>query len=438
MPTTINPYWPLNEEDMRSPDIVARIINSFQYDPSSDQEYDPRFIQGVINDYQSQTSKNYGDIPQNQSWSGSKSPNATSSDYNQETGYIKGTPGDLAVLSGRMKPYTPSGQQPQPTAQGPVMQPPSVPSDLDTLSGYEDYMKIFKNTLGATPELDKKRRNQLAIVAGINALGQALKQVVDFHGRSKHGAPINAQQDRLTPALLSMYDKEMQDYQQRKDRYDLQKTNTMQHALQYAYGDEKYRDQYDKQLDLLNRQQTFSKSESDKEIAARGKLAEKQSALLSQKEQDQHVRDLEKLKKNYEYESRLIGQKANDAFNLVKEKYGAQQATKSAIELAKKSIQVMDEDPNKPIIIPPQIYLDVLQKQIALQNQDFTEFLTSTDFNATNNAGDIMVARYWKDFYKPVYDEQGNVVSWESKSALQPSSTQGADEMPSIFIPKTE
>ena len=333
------------------------------------------------------------------------------------------------------------GQVAQSPAQPGVIQPQSQPpatAQTTAPSGYEDYLKLFEKTLGKEPELDTKKRNQLATVALINSLGQALRQVVDFTGKSKYGSPIYPQQDNLTPGLLAQYEKESQDYQRRKDRYDLQKTNTMQQALQYAYGDEKAKDQYEKQLDLLGRQQEFSASQSEKEIAARDKLADKQADLQGKRDETQYTQDLEKLKKNYEYESKLIGQRANDAFNLVKEKYGAQQAAKSAIELAKKSIQVTDEDPNKPVTIPPQIYLDILQKQIALQNQDFTEFLTSTDFNATNNAGDIMVARYWKDFYKPVYDEQGNVASWESGGAQYPSSTPGGDNTPSIFIPKTK
>jgi len=337
-----------------------------------------------------------------------------------------------------------------PGARQPVTQPPPQPQEDELLSGYEDYLKLFEKTIGPAPELDKKKRNQLAMVAGINALGQALKQVVDYTGRVKHGAPINPQTDQLTPALLSQYEKEYQDYVQRKDRYNLTKTNSMQQALQYAYGDEKAREQYEKQLDLLGRQQAFSGQQSDEEMKfragenekerkARAELYGTQATQQAEQAKTQHGYDLEKLQKNYEYESSLAAQRASDALKAVKEKYGFQAATKAATELAKKSLLVTDEDPNKPITIPPQIYLDVLQKQIALQNQDFTEFLTSTDFNATNNAGDIMVARYWKDFYNPVYDANGDVISWETKGAkYEPQATPSGDETPSIFVPKTK
>lgn len=349
-------------------------------------------------------------------------------------------------------PKPPQSMQPRSTPQtyNPAYEKPADAGNTTTTapqgdmqSDYENYLKLFEKTLSAKPELDTKRRNQLAMVAGINALGQALKQVVDFTGREKFGSPIIPQQDQLTPALLGQYEKEYQDYLQRKDRYDLQRTNTMQQALQYAYGDEKAREQYEKQLDLLGRQQDFSREqagvqaeENAKERQARAELYGKQAQQQAERDKTQHGYDLEKLKKNFEYESALVAQRGDEALKAVKERYGFQAATKVATELAKKSLLVTDENPNKPITIPPQIYMDVLQKQIALQNQDFTEFLTSTDFNATNNAGDIMVARYWKDFYTPVYDANGDVISWESKGAKyeqQPQAMPAGDGTPTWF-----
>jgi hypothetical protein len=423
MPPTINPYlWPLSEQDLQRPDIVEQIINSFQrpYDPAA-QGYDPRYIQDLSTRPVVDWTEPDAPVPQEIQ---DLQPTRT---FEPSNGVINRTP---PIQNAQVTPTIQPVQQP---STGQSKSASAMPE------GYEEYLKIFQNTLGAAPELDKKRRNQLAMVAGINALGQALKQVVDFHGRSKYGAPITPQQDQLTPALLSQYEKEYQDYQQRKDRYNLQKTNTMQQALQYAYGDEKAREQYEKQLDLLGKQQKFSSEQTDKEIAAREKLAKDQADLVGKRDDKQYQQDLEKMQKNFEYESALAAQRASEAMKAVKERYGFQAATKTATELAKKSLLVTDEDPNKPIVIPPQLYLDILQKQIALQNQDFTEFLTSTDFNATNNAGDIMVARYWKDFYTPVYDVDGNVISWESKGAkyeTTPQATPGGDEMPSIFIPK--
>ena len=358
------------------------------------------------------------------SWLGSGG--VTDRDYNPETGYIYGSPGDLAVKAGQRKPGEPSmATRPvsQPNATGDEMPQPVAEKKDNT--GYEDYLKIFQNTLPKEPTLDTNKRKQLATVAAINALGGMLKNVIDLQGGSKQGSPIAVRQDAATPVLLSQYEKMGDEYQQRKDRYDLMKTNSMQQALQYAYGDEKAREQYEKQLDLLNRSQQFQGAQTDKEIAAREKLAKTQAEQVSARDDKQYTQDLEKLKKNFEYESQLIAQRNNDALNALKEKYGMQQAAKTATELAKKSLVVTDEDPNKPITIPPQIYLDVLQKQIGLQNQDFTEFLTSTDFNATNNAGDIMVARYWKDFYTAVKDKDGNVVAFQPKGASYPS-TSGA------------
>lgn len=294
-------------------------------------------------------------------------------------------------------------------------------------NGYEEYMKYFSKTLPAEPKLDTKRRNQLAAVAAINALGQMVKQVVDLHGRSKYGAPITAQQpSTATPILLSQYEKERDDYLNRKDKYDYMKMNTMQDAFKYAYGDERDRENYQQQWALLQEQHRLAGQREDKEIAARKELYGDQAEAQAKRDVQQHENDLAKLRKNWEYEKDLIEQRNNDALNILKEKAGVQAAVKTAAQLAKKSLLVTDTDPNNPITIPPQIYMDVLQKQIALQNQDFTTFLTSVDFNATQNAGDIMVARYWKDFYKPIYDKNGNVESWESLGAKYETSTTGA------------
>ena len=310
---------------------------------------------------------------------------------------------------------------------------PAQPQQDDKLSGYEDYLKLFEKTLGPEPELDKKKRNQLAMVAGINALGQALKQVVDYTGRTKHGAPINPQVDQLTPALLGQYEKELQDYQQRKDRYDLLKTNTMQNALQYAYGDEKARERYDNELALLGKQNEYMTGRETQQQKNDLEKIKEQNRLIAERDETLQGYDLKKIEEQYKNESKLIGQRNADALKAMQEKYGMQAAQKAATALAKKSLQVTDpDDVNKPITIPPHIYLDILQKQIALQNQDFTEFLTSTDFNATNNAGDIMVAKYWRDFYDPVKDEVGNVVAFQPKGVASP----GGSAVPAGDVPE--
>jgi hypothetical protein len=334
--------------------------------------------------------------------------------------------------AGQITPLTPA--QPGVVARNTTT--PTQPTTTSTnpnVKGYENYLDIFKNTLPDEPQPETKRRKQLATVAAINALGQALKQVVDYTGNVRHGAPINPQNDPTTLQALSQYEKLDQEYKNRKDRYDLTKMNTLQEAFKYAYGDEKQREQYENQLNLLGKQNEYmtgrEEQQSANEIAKLGEA----NKLVTERDKTQQGYDLDKIQKQYENESKLIGQRNQDALDLVKERYGLQSAAKAATQLASKSLQVVDEDPDKPVTIPPQIYLDILQKQIGLQNQDFTEFLTSTDFNATNNAGDIMVARYWKDFYTPVYDAEGNVVSFQSKGAQYGDVGGGSQGTPSWF-----
>ena len=295
------------------------------------------------------------------------------------------------------------------------------PKQDGKLSGLEDYLQYFQKTLGDAPELDTKKRNQLAMVAAINALGQGLRQVVDYTGKVKHGAPINPQQDNLTGGLLSMYDKEMKEYEQRKDRYDLMKTNTMQDAFKYAYGDEKAREQYEKQLDLLGKQQEFAKEQLGKqqEFASEKAQQEAENRAALQKDKQgfdaakleyQRQADLDKLKTKYGYDVDLLNRRlsadaAKNAANVIEDQ----------LKLAGDNVPVIDQKTGQSLVIPKELYWDVYQK---IMNNPSAEMkkqmvqLMGADYQTSKQIVNGMIASEYRKFYEPQYDAAGQFQGW--------------------------
>ena len=341
----------------------------------------------------------------------------------------------------------PTAMQPRPVSQPnatPTGDEMPQPIAENKQSGYEDYLKLFEKTLGDKPELDTKKRNQLAPVALINSLGQALRQVVDFTGKSKYGSPINPQQDNLTPGLLAQYEKESQDYQQRKDRYDLQKTNTMQQALQYAYGDEKAKDQYEKQLDLLGRQQEFSAAQTDKELGARKDLYGAQ--VKNTKDQyDQQVRD------QVARDEKLHGY---DMEKLRAAKTAADKVVGDELKLAGENVPVIDQKTGQPLVIPKELYWDVYQKIMNNPSDQMKQMMMGLEGATYEQSKQIvggMIASEYRKFYEPQYDTTGKFEGWrmvDPNAAAQPKEyktfwdlpgmTTPGVPLPSAFTPKTK
>ena len=297
-------------------------------------------------------------------------------------------------------------------------------------SSYQNYLDLFQQTLPKEPQPDSKRRNQLAMVAGINALGQALKQVVDFTGRQKYGSPINPQNDPTALQALSQYEKLDQEYKQRKDRYDLQKTNTMQQALQYAYGDEKAREQYEKQLDLLNRQQDFSTKQTDKEINARKELFNAQKDAQAKAADIDYERDLKKMEAQYGFSSKLIGENlaADMALLAAKTDPATSDAYTKALmdmrkSLAGEDVPVVDQATGTQYTLPKELYFDVAQKIMKNPLDPITRQLISQlgpEPEQNKTIINTLIASEWQKYYEPVVDSAGNQVGFRMKSEQAP------------------
>lgn len=300
--------------------------------------------------------------------------------------------------------YTPT----QPASQTETTPTATQPQKNDLESGYENYLKLFEKTLGDKPELDTKRRNQLAMVAGINALGQALKQIVDYTGRTKFGSPINPQQDNLTPALLGQYEKEMQDYLQRKDKYDMMKTAAMQDAFRYAYGDEQYRKQVDDRWKMYDAEK---QDRADENAANRkfqtdlyGQKVADEQAMYDQQVKDQAARD--KTLHGYDMEK----------FNAAKsaaEKAGA--VTENEMKLAGENVPVIDQKTGRSLIIPKELYWDIYQK---IMNNPSSEYdkekqrLEGADYEQSKNIINGLIAAEFQKYYEPKYDSTGQFQGW--------------------------
>ena len=406
--------------DVGAPDAVEQFMSQYTQrgDPAA-QGYDPNLVRNLTWKEPVVTGS------PNQTVSVPSDKTTIPSVYDLNTGYIIGSPGDIEVRQGKRKPYTETPQQPgspkqSPPTQPPTTQPPvSQPKQDGKLSGLEDYLQYFQKTLGDAPELDTKKRNQLAMVAAINALGQGLRQVVDYTGKVKHGAPINPQQDNLTGGLLSMYDKEMKEYEQRKDRYDLQKTNTMQDAFKYAYGDEKAREQYEKQLDLLGRQQGFAAEKAQQEAENRAALQKDKQGFDAAKLEYQRQADLDKLKTKYGYDVDLLNRRlsADAAKN-------AADVIEDQLKLAGDNIPVIDQKTGQSLVIPKELYWDVYQK---IMNNPSAEMkkqmvqLMGADYQTSKQIVNGMIASEYRKYYEPQYDAAGQFQGWRMLDSNAPA-----------------
>jgi hypothetical protein len=420
MTPIIDPNFWLNmaQKKLEQPDIVGQILAQYQRpgDPSA-QNYDPRYVSELVN--------NPAAAPLDPT-----QPVATSNDYDLNAGYLKGSPGDLAVKAGKIPPYTTfteAAKQNKSNATPPPAAQPSTQSSLPT--GYEEYMKIFKNTLPAEPELDKKKRNQLATVAAINALGQMIRQVVDYHYGAKHGSPINPEPNVTTQQLLAQYEKEHDEYQQRKDRYDLMKTNTMQNAFKYAYGDEQYQRKYNDTLAMMNQRATNAEELQKNKAGYNAALMGAKHELGDETMKDKQANDLEKMKKKYGYDLDLLGKRIG-----AENARAADKVVTDQFKLAGDNVPVVDQQTHATLTIPKELYFDVYQK---IMNHPTAEIskrmkdLVGANYEQSKQIVDGMIASEYQKYYKPIYDATGKFQSWEALPEVMTDLTNPS------FLPKT-
>lgn len=355
-------------------------------------------------------------------------------------------------------PYKYEGDYiPTPQAAQPSQAQAGQPQQSGMMSGLENYLQYFQKTLGDAPELDKKKRNQLAAVAAINALGQGLKNVVDYTGRVKNESPINLRQDQLTPALLGQYEKEMQDYLQRKAQYDLKRTMAMQDAFKYAYGDKQAQDDFDREMDKL----IFAAGEADKTRRFEADEASKTRGWKSSEEELQrkwgtgeregaHGDALERMKEQFEYDMALEKERN-------KGRVGS--GSSKLVEEIENGWEVMDNKNGQVAKLPKVMFWDVLTRELKAMNMT-PEALMSSDrkpsegYASKEDEAKAIVTNGWSKYYDPVY-ENGKQIGWQAKpeagnmktiwdfipmdgapASAAPQATPGGDETPNIFIPK--
>ena len=368
-------------------------------------------------------------------------------DYNPETGYIKGSPGDIAAQQQRAA----QGQQPiaqQPgtngqqtttssqightkTTQSQVTPQQPAPQKSGPPSSYEEYLKIFQSTLPQEPELDKKRRNQLALVAMINALGQGVKQVVDYHGRTKHNAPIQQQYDPTALQMLGEYEKVNDEYKRNKAAYDAQRSGAMMEAFKYAYMDDADRKKYEQQLDLLGRQQQFTADEATKERTWRTgeregeqgwRSGEADKLTEAQKARDKamHGYDLEALNKKFNYDMALLKEQ-------LKNKGGSGSGQPNWMENMP-YWEVIDGQAGKTIPLDQAMFWDVLSKELKALNMGddaniwMLDGKPSEGYDTKEAQAKAIVTGAWNKYWKPIYDDKGALAGWEDATRVVPPS----------------
>lgn len=412
MATPIDPnFWlDLYRNKVEQPDIIRNLIDSYE-NPASPQGqlYDPNALQSLTWD------KPVIVGSPGQTYTGPSDGISIPDDYDLNTGYIIGSPGDVAVKQGRLRPFTPS-VTPQPQAQPQAGSQPNAPTpatqpenESNLPTGIEEYMKYFTKTLGAEPELDKKKRNQLALVAMINALGQGVKQVVDYHGRTKHGSPIYPEQNNITPALLAQYEKEYQDYQQRKDKYDLLKTGAMQDAFRYAYGDEQYRKQIEDRWAMQKDEQTYRTNEraDDRKYADEQYQIKKKDA---QDAYDQQVKDqAERDKTLHGYDMERLRAQMSD-----KGKGKLDESLASLAELYKDGYLLRDERNGADIPVPASVFDAISTKVLyGLAAKDWggdvDKMITSSEFKSDKETMKRLLNQYWQQYYDYRVNQDGTV-----------------------------
>lgn len=416
MPQTIDPeFWlNLSEDKLKQPDIVSQIVNMFDRpaSPESQTGYLPHIMQQPV------FTQPDAPVPPEVMY-----PNV-GNDYppgvvpNQVTN-MRPRPAQVTPQPSTAQPSTSQQQSGSQSQQTTTETQTQTTDGKPVLNNYEDYLKLFQQTLGNAPELDKKRRNQLAIVAGINALGNAIKQVVNLHDRNKYGSPATPQVDQLTPALLSQYEKEYQDYMQRKDRYDLQKTNTMQEAMRYAYGDEQQRKASEERWKLYGEEKKDRADERASDRKFQKDLYEQkikdEKAMYDQQVKDQATRD--EILHGYDMEKFNSAKNAAEKSNAVAE---------NELKLAGENVPVIDQKTGRSIIIPKELYWDIYQK---IMNNPTSELdkqmqkLDGADYEQSKNIINGLIAAEYQKYYEPKYDSAGQFQGWMMKDPNAPAST---------------
>lgn len=423
--------------DYNDPEVLRRIIASYQQPQQQAQDFTNDIVRSLQYPAAQQEYPNVAPLP-GITWSDPSGPFFPEDLKNIEPGISRIKPLPAVVTP---NPTTEPKQQPNNPSTGEAQKD-------DPMAGYEEYMRLFKNTLPAEPVKDKKRQQQLAIVAGINALGQGLRQVINLNDRNKYMSPINPQADPTALQALAEYEKLNDEYLQRKDRYDMQKQQSMQEALRYAYMDETQREQYKKQLELQNKSQEFQANENDKEQKARAALYAQQKQDQAERDKTLYGYDQDKMAQAHKYDADLIWQRFAADKKLLDEKIGkdksdAYSGAMAAMmkDAAGENLPVVDQKTGQSVIIPKDIYFDIAQKiaknpldPIAAKMID----KLGPDPEQNKQILNTLIASEWQKYYEPVYDSANNLSGFrmlgggQGASWLNQTPTTGTQQQDSL------
>ena len=281
---------------------------------------------------------------------------------------------------------------------------------------YEDYLKIFQNTLPDKPELDVKKRKRLATVAAINALGQSLRQAVSAYGAKKYDAPIAPLADPTALQLLGQYNKEETDYDQKKMMYDRMKTQTMQDAYRYAYGDKQSNEHYQRQLDLMNKQQEYSTNRDEGTQKFQAEQQKKTQEYYTNRDKTQMQNDLDKIDKQYGKEIAVLGERVKAEDKIYRNKLQADMETleKSglnsnglyeAAKVKEAPFPVYDTKTGADVLLSAGQNWYVLTQELNRMNIDIkTYFEDPTMYNSPTVGSKVIVTNAWRTYFEPQYD----------------------------------
>lgn len=272
-----------------------------------------------------------------------------------------------------------------------------------------DYLKMFQQFL-TPPVEDKAKQNRLKTAAALNALGNALVNVMNMTQFGQ--APVAVKTDNSAMAYpLAQAEQLRQEYVQQKNLYDQMNLRLMGDAVQMQRQDKRWdkadqmqRERWDKEDAIRKEGWDRQAQEAQKDRDFRAQQMETEYAKRAELYDKQFKNELSILDKRHQYEVDEIGKR-----------YGAAAAA-AAANIGEKAFPVIDHATGKTVILPPELYWDVMSKELQKQNKDIAEWVTSADYNATDNSANAIVAESWSKHYDPVYDAAGNVTGFKPKS----------------------
>jgi len=304
--------------------------------------------------------------------------------------------------------YTGPSSDPKPAATG-------VPV-TDEKNYYEDYISQLDESL-VDPINTKKRQEDLAKAAQINATGGMLQNVIDLiAGGGSNGAPIYKRTDTATPAMLNQLERLRADDARRQEIYNAQKLQNQIRGISFGQQD-KDRDKRSEQYYYGEHKRTEERKE-DKAFTAEqnrlGREAQIKAQEVATKGNTEAQKELIALRTKYSKE--LDDYQTANAIKQYEGQYGAQMGflvAKAALEAKQngpngtgtgddKNFYIRDDETGEIVTIPPADYWNIVQKVVTSQGTyDGEDFTMNEDFKLNESQLNALVAKHWKEYPPP-------------------------------------